>query len=673
MRDAELARREQATDPAAAAAANDEMLHVLLKCFHHTVASYMPNALVPTLPRWLDVLAKLLERAPEFDASDASDDAARGSPRAKTVKRALQALVSLVTRHRRHVDKALRGVCSLTARLAGALARARLGATEEAPLSATASRQCALCFDLLARVAETAPGFKLLGEGATFGSLLETAVFPALCAAPVDEVEFVEDEEEYLRANLPTDSDDPTGFNEELYAPRQSAANLLALLAERGGGGGGGGGKNDKEEANAASSKRKKGGGGSRGGARRGAASGPSGAPGDVALRFLERFAPPPPEFADVVASSSSSAPEAAAARSSYHGAIVAYGALARWLEKRRDKGIVGTLARRRILPVLEDASAAEFGGGATNTPYATSSAMLRACACWALGELSRAEGLPEEATHAALLRAMTDPRLAEAPAARSAAASAIAAALQASCWPKDWAPLLTAAAAAGGSGSDAVPPADGAGDPSGDPGGDADADAARLRAARLIAVAAEAAPEKCGDPAVAGPLCAAPPTRRRAARPRRPRCSRRSSRPRWRRWSRCWTPPARRRTSDAGTFRTRLRRLAARPVARRAGAARVRVAPARVASRRVGTRRVGEPPGRGVRGGLPHARGRVGRSRRVRGRGRRRRRRGATGGVLHGRRVSDSRVRVTQLPRRAQREPGVARRAGRRARGASR
>ena len=247
LRDAELARREQATDPAAAAAANDEMLHVLLKCFHHTVASYMPNALVPTLPRWLDVLAKLLERAPEFDASDASDDAARGSPRAKTVKRALQALVSLVTRHRRHVDKALRGVCSLTARLAGALARARLGATEEAPLSATASRQCALCFDLLARVAETAPGFKLLGEGATFGSLLETAVFPALCAAPVDEVEFVEDEEEYLRANLPTDSDDPTGFNEELYAPRQSAANLLALLAERGGGGGGGGGKNDKE------------------------------------------------------------------------------------------------------------------------------------------------------------------------------------------------------------------------------------------------------------------------------------------------------------------------------------------------------------------------------------------------------------------------------------------
>ena len=47
-------------------------------------------------------------------------------------------------------------------------------------------------------------------------------------------------------------------------------------------------------------------------------------------------------------------------------------------------------------------------------------------------------------------------------------------------------------------------------GRPSGDPGGDADADAARLRAARLIAVAAEAAPEKCGDPAVAGPLCAA-------------------------------------------------------------------------------------------------------------------------------------------------------------------
>ena len=45
---------------------NDALLLVLLKCFHHTIAAYMPNALVPSLRHWLEVLVKILERAPTF-------------------------------------------------------------------------------------------------------------------------------------------------------------------------------------------------------------------------------------------------------------------------------------------------------------------------------------------------------------------------------------------------------------------------------------------------------------------------------------------------------------------------------------------------------------------------------------------------------------------------------
>jgi hypothetical protein len=155
---------------------------------YSTVAAYMPNALVPSLQRWLEVLVKILEQAPSF----AVDDERRHTPRARAVKRVIQALVSLVTRHRRHVDKALPAVCTHAAALAGALSARRLAAPSEHPLPAVASRQCALCFDLLARVSETAPGFKLLAPN--FGRLLESAVFPALCAAPEDENDWEEDE-----------------------------------------------------------------------------------------------------------------------------------------------------------------------------------------------------------------------------------------------------------------------------------------------------------------------------------------------------------------------------------------------------------------------------------------------------------------------------------------------
>jgi len=468
-----------AAKPSPDQAGNDALLHTLLKCFHHTVAAYMPTSLLPSLPRWLEVLVKILEQAPSFSLSNADDAGAHCAPRARAVKRVIQALMSLVTRHRRHVDKALPAVCSHASALAGALANARLSSDAAAHggssdvMIAAGDRQCALCFDLLARISETAPGFKLLAPN--FGRLLEQAIFPALCMAPADEEDWRDDEEEYLRKNLPAESDDATGFNEELYAPRQSAANVLGLLAERGSAGGAHpGGKDDR-------GKRKKGGGSNRGGAKRAPTT-----PGDVALRFLERFRLPGPDDAGAITS-----PDARAALSSYYGVLVAYGAMSRWLGAHAPKGVVSTLARQRVLPAL--ATAGGPGPGADGaSPAAT---MVRANACWALGELSATEALPEGPTHEALLRTLTDPAAAEDPVLRSAAASAIASALHASCWPKDWAPLLTAAAAAAdvGAGADAD-----------------DADPARLRALRLVAVAAEVAPEHCGATELANPLAAA-------------------------------------------------------------------------------------------------------------------------------------------------------------------
>ncbi|KAG6548715.1 hypothetical protein Mapa_009870 [Marchantia paleacea] len=43
--------------------------------------------------------------------------------------------------------------------------------------------------------------------------------------------EWEEDEDEYLRKNLPSDMDEASGWKEDLLIPRQSAINLLGLIA----------------------------------------------------------------------------------------------------------------------------------------------------------------------------------------------------------------------------------------------------------------------------------------------------------------------------------------------------------------------------------------------------------------------------------------------------------
>ena len=291
--------------------------------FFHNRKAYMPHALVPSLRHWLEVLVKLLERSPSFFNATPGETATT-TPRRKAAKRAIQCLISLVTRHRRHVDKALPTLCGHATHLAGVLSGQRLVSSLDDPPCPIASRTAAACFDLLARVAETAPGFKLLAPN--FGRLLEQAIFPALRASAEDEHDWETDEEEYLRRNLPNDFGDDqltvtSGFNEELYAPRQSACNLLALLADRGSGGGAGAlddstssGKDKRSRKNSkAGGKVKK---------------NKNDTPGDVALVFLDRFPPP----------GDGNAPLDGTGASAYYGVLLAYGALSTWLAKHKNE-----------------------------------------------------------------------------------------------------------------------------------------------------------------------------------------------------------------------------------------------------------------------------------------------------------------------------------------------
>ena len=65
---------------------------------------------------------------------------------------------------------------------------------------------------------------------------------------------------------------------------------------------------------------------------------------------------------------------------------MVAYGALAGWLGGNVPSGTVNTLARQRVLPALEPGAIGE----------STLAVMIRANACWALGELAATEALPK-------------------------------------------------------------------------------------------------------------------------------------------------------------------------------------------------------------------------------------------------------------------------------------
>jgi hypothetical protein len=93
-------------------------------------------------------------------------------------------------------------------------------------------QQCilSLSFDIVSIILETGPGWQLLAPH--FSDLLEKAIFPTLIMREMDIVEWEEDGDEYLQKNLPTDVLQNEGSGgKEVLTPRQSALNLLGLIA----------------------------------------------------------------------------------------------------------------------------------------------------------------------------------------------------------------------------------------------------------------------------------------------------------------------------------------------------------------------------------------------------------------------------------------------------------
>eukprot|EP00899_Mesostigma_viride_P009321 jgi/Mesvir1/18390/Mv14271-RA.1 len=144
-------------------APHDSILLLLLKSFHNTVRSYMPKALLPRLPLWLDGIAAILDSCVASVSSAGaragtghdSDELSEGQrARLSVQKRALKATLTLLTRHRQHVEKHLNALCGAAAKVTAAAAN-----VQDAP--AEVEQDVSLAFDVLARAVETGPGFSL--------------------------------------------------------------------------------------------------------------------------------------------------------------------------------------------------------------------------------------------------------------------------------------------------------------------------------------------------------------------------------------------------------------------------------------------------------------------------------------------------------------------------------
>nr|PNR26439.1 hypothetical protein PHYPA_031014 [Physcomitrium patens] len=317
-------------------AQHDNILHVLCKAMHLALKSHMPSALLATLGQWFYDFMLLLEVV----ALERTMDLPEQLSRLKTWKRVLQICCNLISRHRKHVDKLLPAMSNAALKIVGRSASAK-------DLHLMQHRIVSLAFDLVANILETGPGWRLMAPH--FSNLLETAIFPALIMTEKDLIEWGEDEDEYLRKNLPSDMDEASGWKEDLLTPRQSALNLLSLIATAKGPPTAGGTKKG------AAMKRKKGG--------KGKGKDWSGTAGEIlVMPFLSQFHMPAdgsdPRSEDVM---------------KYYAVMMAYGSLQQYLKKQPTEK-VALLLQTRVLPLYSMVAP---------TPY------VLANANWLLGELA--------------------------------------------------------------------------------------------------------------------------------------------------------------------------------------------------------------------------------------------------------------------------------------------
>ncbi|KAF8644970.1 hypothetical protein HU200_066275 [Digitaria exilis] len=305
----------------------EQLLLITCKCVYFTVRSYMPSTVKQILPSFCKDIFRVLD---SLDFNSLLED---GSMiRHKIAKRCLIIFCALVTRHRKHADAQMPHIVNCAIKISKQ-------SNNLSKLGSLPNRIFSLAFDVISRVLETGPGWRLVSPH--FSSLLDSAIFPALSLNEKDIAEWEEDTEEYMQKNLPSELDEISGWTEDLFTARKSAINLLGVIALSKG-----------PPVASAASKRKK------GDKRKSERS----SIGELlVIPFLSKF--PIPSHGEDASSTGVR---------NYFGVLMAYGGLQDFLTEKKDLSV--TVIRNRILPLysLDPCS-----------PYLISTAN------WAIGQLA--------------------------------------------------------------------------------------------------------------------------------------------------------------------------------------------------------------------------------------------------------------------------------------------
>ncbi|XP_024375582.1 uncharacterized protein [Physcomitrium patens] len=391
--------QQVATSKAAEYSQHDIILLVFCKSLDHALKSHMPSALLGSVDQWFTDLLSLLDSVVLEERVDSLDK----QPRLKIWKRSLQICCNMVSRHGVYVDKFLSSLAVAALEIVGKTSNAK-------NFNQIQQRVISLGFDLLANILQTEVGWKLIASH--FPNLLDKAIFPALMMNEKDLSEWVEEEDEYIQKNLPSNMDVASGSTEDLVTPRRRALNLLGIIAMAKGP------QSVRRRKKAGTVKRRRIG-------SKGANKDDSDRVGDIlVMLYLARY-PLPTDGADVQSDEVLR----------YYGALIAYGGLQKYL-KTLPAAKVALLLERRVFPLYLMVAP---------SPY------VLANANWILGELSSC--LPEvlrENVYTALLKALLAPNagcVSWRP-VRASAAAALASLLQNGYKPIQWLPLLQATVA---------------------------------------------------------------------------------------------------------------------------------------------------------------------------------------------------------------------------------
>ncbi|GKV06838.1 hypothetical protein SLEP1_g18666 [Rubroshorea leprosula] len=373
----------------------EKIILIVCKCMYFAVRSYMPSALAPLLPAFCHNVIRILGSL-SLDCDSTSDDGYL--LRLKTGKRVLLIFCGLVTRHRKYSDKLMPDIINCVLKIVKC-------SSNIVKLDFLSERIVSLAFDVVSRVLETGPGWRLVSPHFSF--LLDSAIFPALLLNEKDKMEWEEDADEFIRKNLPSELEEISGWREDLFTARKSALNLLGVISMSKGPPVG----SNSSSSSLASSKRKKG--------EKNKSKNQRNSMGELlVLPFLFKFSLP----------SDANASEARISND-YFGVLMAYGGLQDFLREQKP-GYIATLLHSRVLPLYSVS---------VYSPY------LVAAANWILGEL--ASCLPEEMSgdvYSSLLKAlaMPDEDISCYP-VRVSAGGAIAGLLENDYFPPEWLPLI--------------------------------------------------------------------------------------------------------------------------------------------------------------------------------------------------------------------------------------